>query len=81
MAAALEDILSNWDRLVFIINRQVLLVHRLLVQWTKSELSDYLFCLLILLFVGLVAGAVGLLDFELEQFSSSSQMKLSDQWA
>ena len=31
-------------------------------------------------FVDLIAGAVRLLDFELEQFSSSSQMKLSDQW-
>jgi hypothetical protein len=29
----------------------------------------------------LVAGAVRLLDFELEQFSPSSQMKLSNQWA
>jgi hypothetical protein len=31
MTVALEDILSNWDRLVFMINRQVLLVHGLLV--------------------------------------------------
>jgi hypothetical protein len=33
-----------------------------------------------MLFVDLIAGAVGRLDFELEQLSSSSQMKLPDQW-
>jgi hypothetical protein len=32
-----------------------------------------------LFFVDLVAGTVGLLDFDLEQFGSPSQMKLSDQ--
>jgi hypothetical protein len=31
IAWAFEDILSNWARLVFMINRQVLLVHSLLV--------------------------------------------------
>ena len=30
--------------------------------------------------VDLVAGTVGLLDFELEQFSSADEMKLSAQW-
>jgi hypothetical protein len=32
------------------------------------------------LLVDLVAGTVGLLDFELEQFSSADEMKLSAQW-
>ena len=33
-----------------------------------------------MLFIDLVAGAVGLLDFEPEQFSSAGEVELSGEW-
>ena len=64
ITAALADILSDWGGLVFMIERRVLqswLVSRLLR--VSCPINTFVRCVL---FVDLVAGAVWLLDFELE---------------